>query len=409
MFENIIGHAETLRTLSAELAAGTFPRAALFFGPPYAGKLSTALETARVLTCRQGSGQWTCECTSCRAQRELAHPHTVMLGFRYSDVEIAASSDALLRSPRLSTQFLFLRAVRKLLRRFDPLTWDAEETRLMSALERASRVEELLVSVAPGVALPAAEALSRILEKIIEACAELAAMVKNDAVTIAQVRKLAAWAHLTAADSRKVALIENADRMQESARNALLKLLEEPPEGVHLLLLSTRRSAIIQTVVSRLRPYAFLPRTEDEEREVLAKIFREETGRFASLRAFFLAWKQLNPEALSRLSGLFMELVTQGGGPAPDVLSALQELTAGGTQREGVSTFLEELVAVLRGMLRRGGVRLSVLESWNAAAQEALSRLELYNMSPQAVVESLFLRMRAVWSAGRAPSGGGAA
>jgi DNA polymerase III gamma/tau subunit len=43
MFENIIGQAAAVSALRGELAQGKFPRSALFFGPPYAGKLSTAL------------------------------------------------------------------------------------------------------------------------------------------------------------------------------------------------------------------------------------------------------------------------------------------------------------------------------------------------------------------------------
>jgi DNA polymerase III subunit delta' len=409
MFENIIGQADVLRTISGELAGGSFPRAALFFGPPYAGKLSTALETARVLTCRAGGAEWSCDCLACRNQRELIHPHTVMLGFRYSEVEIAASSDALCRSPRLSTQFLFLRAVRKLVRRFDPLVWDAEESRMRTAQDRAGRVEELLAAVAPGAELPEGEALAAALEKILEACAELSSLVKNDAVTIGQVRKLSAWARLTASDSRKVAVIENADRMQESARNALLKLLEDPPSGVNLILLTTRRSAVIPTVLSRLRPYPFLPRSEEEERDVLAKIFRDETRRFPGLRAFFLAWKQLNPEALARMSAAFLENVTAGSGPAPDILAELAELTTGGAAREGAAAFLEDLVGYLGGILRQGAAPLETLEAWNACVREAVSRLELYNMSAQTVLESLFLQMRAAWAAGIPAAGGGRA
>ncbi len=91
MLENIIGHAALVAEIRAELASARFPRAVLFVGPPYAGKLSTALETARVLTCREGTAAWSCDCVSCRSQKELTHPHTVLLGFRYADVEIAAS------------------------------------------------------------------------------------------------------------------------------------------------------------------------------------------------------------------------------------------------------------------------------------------------------------------------------
>ena len=74
MFENIIGQREITATLRAELTEGRYPRSTLYFGPAYCAKLSTALEVARVLTCREGRGEWSCECPSCRVQRELAHP-----------------------------------------------------------------------------------------------------------------------------------------------------------------------------------------------------------------------------------------------------------------------------------------------------------------------------------------------
>ena len=56
MFENIIGQQGTVETLRAELTRGSYPRSALFFGPSYSGKLSAALEAARVLTCQAGTG-----------------------------------------------------------------------------------------------------------------------------------------------------------------------------------------------------------------------------------------------------------------------------------------------------------------------------------------------------------------
>ena len=95
MFENIIGQEETVRALRSELAGARFPQSVLFFGPTYSGKLSTALEAARVLTCLEGRGEWSCECSSCRMQKELSHPQTALLGARYADVEIAASAEAL--------------------------------------------------------------------------------------------------------------------------------------------------------------------------------------------------------------------------------------------------------------------------------------------------------------------------
>jgi DNA polymerase-3 subunit gamma/tau len=398
MFENIIGQRETIRALSNELAEGRFPRAVLFAGPAYSGKLSTALEVARALCCREGRGEWSCECSSCRVHKELAHPYTVLAGPRYSDVEIAASADALLRNPRQATRYLFIRAVRKLTRRFDPSISDADESRVKAAQGKVAQVEELLLDLLPQTELPPERELADLAAAVIEGCAQIIEAGRIDAIGVGQVRMLSAWAHGTA-DSKRIAILENADRMLDSARNALLKLLEEPPEGVHLVLLTTRRSAIIPTVLSRLRPYAFAQRSPTEEAEVLAKIFRE-PGQGRSLRGYFLAWKQINAESLAGLSRLFVERLLEPNG-STDILEELAELFASRkNQKEAAASFLEELGFRLRELLRGapgGGqplaaVPLHTLEQWSGVVRESLGKLEL-NISPPSVVEALFLRM----------------
>ena len=408
MFENIIGQTETIRALRGELAQGRFPRSSLFFGPAYAGKLSTALEAARVLTCAEGRGEWSCECASCRMQRELTHPQTVLLGPRYADVEIAASADALMRSRKPSTLYLLLRAVRKLTRRFDFWIADADDARVKGMQERVAQLEELVDGLSPGSELPPARELGELLERIVAAAAPVAAQVRSDTISIGQVRRLAAWAHLTAGGSRKIALIENADRMQDSARNALLKLLEEPPASVHLILLSTRRAAIIPTILSRLRPYSFPARTEGEEKDVMTKIFRRDAegvirgdaGHFPGLRGFFLAWREINPEKLSQLARRFMELARGANDPGVDIVEEMSELLPerkpqrGRSSRETLASFLEELMTHLGELLREGSASPESLERWSAAARDALARIESYNMQPAAVVEALFYRLR---------------
>lgn len=401
MFENIIGQRDTIRALSIELAEGRFPRAALFAGPAYGGKLSTALEVARALSCREGRGEWSCECSSCRAHKELAHPYTVLAGSRYFDVEIAASADALRRSRRQATRYLFIRAVRKLTRRFDPSVADADDTRTKAALGKVAQVEEMLLDLLPEKELPPERELADLTAGIIEGCAQIVEVGRGEAIGVGQVRMLSSWAHGTA-DSKKIAILENADRMLDSARNALLKLLEEPPEGVHLLLLTTRRSAIIPTVLSRLRPYAFAQRSPAEEAEVLEKIFRE-PGQGGSLRGYFLAWKQINAEALAGFSRLFVERLLEPD-ISTDILEELAELfTSRKNQKEAAASFMEELGFRLREMLRgapaqaqrRIAAPLHALEQWSAAVRESLGKLEL-NISPPNVVEALFLRMREI-------------
>jgi DNA polymerase III subunit delta' len=51
--------------------------------------------------------------------------------------------------------------------------------------------------------------------------------------------------------SRRVFVVEAADTLNDQAANRLLKTLEEPPEFVHLVLLSDRREEVLQTIASR--------------------------------------------------------------------------------------------------------------------------------------------------------------
>ena len=129
MFENIIGQTSIVQTLQQELGTHSFPSAVLFYGSSFSGKLSTALEVARILTCER-NGEWSCSCPACRKQRLLIHPNTILLGWRYFDLEIAAAADVFRRTRQLSAQYLFVRAVRKLTRRFDPILWEGEEAKI---------------------------------------------------------------------------------------------------------------------------------------------------------------------------------------------------------------------------------------------------------------------------------------
>ncbi len=63
--------------------------------------------------------------------------------------------------------------------------------------------------------------------------------------------------------------------MQEGARNSLLKLLEEPPATINIVLTAKRREAIMPTLLSRLRPYRFLKRGAEKESEVIRRVFRD--------------------------------------------------------------------------------------------------------------------------------------
>ena len=106
MFENVVGHGPPVAQLSVDRADGRLPRAILLHGPEYCGKLTIALELARGLTCTAGDAAWNCACRSCRLQRLLIHPDTVMIGPRYFMQEIRVAGDAYSRTPSKPTAYL---------------------------------------------------------------------------------------------------------------------------------------------------------------------------------------------------------------------------------------------------------------------------------------------------------------
>ncbi|MBX3443928.1 MAG: DNA polymerase III subunit delta' [Planctomyces sp.] len=58
---------------------------------------------------------------------------------------------------------------------------------------------------------------------------------------------------------RRVAIIDDAHTMNEESANALLKTLEEPPEGSILILISPELEPILPTIRSRCQPLWFAP------------------------------------------------------------------------------------------------------------------------------------------------------
>ncbi len=73
-------------------------------------------------------------------------------------------------------------------------------------------------------------------------------------ITVDEVRALGRFLSLSApGGGRRVVIVDAADEMNPNAANALLKLLEEPPENTTLLLVSHQPQALLPTIRSRCR------------------------------------------------------------------------------------------------------------------------------------------------------------
>jgi DNA polymerase-3 subunit delta' len=73
-------------------------------------------------------------------------------------------------------------------------------------------------------------------------------------VAVDDVRKIAPFLRLTAAEGGwRVVVLDGADGMNRAGQNAVLKILEEPPKGALLMLVTERPSALLPTIRSRCR------------------------------------------------------------------------------------------------------------------------------------------------------------
>ena len=76
----------------------------------------------------------------------------------------------------------------------------------------------------------------------------------SQVISVDEVRKMKSFFALSAADGgRRVAIIDSLDEMNPQAANALLKLLEEPPANVTLLLIAHQPARLLPTIRSRCR------------------------------------------------------------------------------------------------------------------------------------------------------------
>ena len=87
---------------------------------------------------------------------------------------------------------------------------------------------------------------------------------------VGAIRELEREAHFRPFEAdRRVFVINDAEKMNEAASNALLKTLEEPPSTTYLILVTARPDALLQTIRSRSQVVRFAPVPANEIENLL--------------------------------------------------------------------------------------------------------------------------------------------
>lgn len=176
---------------------------------------------------------------------------------------------------------------------------------------------------------------------------------------------------------RKVLLINDADKMNPQAQNKLLKTLEEPPEFLTFLLVSSAPGKLLDTLRSRVVEYALKPHSEQAIYEALAaypEAERRLAARFSG-GSFQRAYAILEDEELRKLF-FFPEKIfdaLQEG----DRLKLLDYAREYGSDKQMARLLLEHCMLWLRDLALVGQNR----NSQNLYYQDRLSVLIRHSQS----------------------------
>lgn len=205
MFDTVIGQEQVKQTLASMIGSGNVPHALLFAGPNGVGKGELARMLAAGLLCESGAGEACGTCSGCRRAMNLEHPDLHLL-FPFRKRPDSADSRG---------------------------QWDSEY-----AAHRARLRSESYPPVMYGQAQMIVRGLvDEVRDRLLESSFE---------------------------GGRRVCLILMAEKMNAATANSILKILEEPPAGVHFILTAERISSVLPTITSRCALVRFRRLRQDE-------------------------------------------------------------------------------------------------------------------------------------------------
>ena len=258
-FKDIIGQEEVKQRLRQSVQEGRVPHAQLFTGPEGVGKLPMAIAYAQYLNCPHRTPEDSCGvCPTCLQYKNLQHPdlHFAFPIVKSTNGDVCDDFYPLFREQLQDTPY------------FDLEDW----------------YKRMGVETKQGM------------------------IYEKESGEI--VRKLSLKAF---GDGFKVMVIWQAEKMNVSCANKLLKLLEEPPEKTVFLLVSEHPEALLSTILSRVQQVRIgkVSEAEMQRQGVPADIARIANGNVVAARKR-MASDEDNNRQLEDFKALMRDAYTVG-------------------------------------------------------------------------------------------------
>lgn len=221
---------------------------------------------------------------------------------------------------------------------------------------------------------------------------------ETSAIGIEQVRKmvLARVGYSSHEGRGLVFLIRDAEELSQGAANALLKTLEEPPAGVHFVLLTSRPNRLLDTIRSRTLPIRFGALSDAVLARILDKraISAHAAIPIAQGSAKLLLELAESEQLESR--DQFVDAIRRAVA-APDLASALDVMGKKQDERQELKTQLAWLLARFAAEAKElagiDAVRSQRLSHFHQIVMQTSRDLDR-NGQPALMLESMLTRLR---------------
>lgn len=231
---------------------------------------------------------------------------------------------------------------------------------------------------------------------------------KKNIIPVAAVRTMRSALHATSLSAEgRAAVLEDAGRMEPPAANALLKILEEPPEGVLFVLAADSEAAVLPTIRSRCALYTLAPLTAAEcARQLTARgAAAHDAALLAAVYggAYGLCLAALEPRRRAQLDAALEFVRRSAAGDRFGLMAALAGYESR-DDRTAAFDFLFDLQQICAAALEgrtlpgRGAVSRAAAAAALPAVLEAGRRLTAFG-SPKLVFSLLALRFADAFAA----------
>ncbi len=139
-------------------------------------------------------------------------------------------------------------------------------------------------------------------------------VIAGDIIGVEQIREMKDFLHLSPIHSEyKVAIIDSLEAINDNAKNAILKILEEPPKDARIFIISHKPYSIHTTIKCRCFQLNLSPLTYNETRHIVYSKYQLNNEIFDIIFNLFPGSPGMIIDAINSYLGNFDEIINNNG------------------------------------------------------------------------------------------------